>query len=101
MVNAAETIAAQNGLGRIDEAFVDSILKIFGEASEANGETLPWDDEARQRIARAPALVRGMLSGLAEVTGEAVDAVRGQWIDRGVFHLDPDDPRNHGADRSD
>jgi nucleotide-binding universal stress UspA family protein len=111
MVNAAETIAAQNGLGRIDEAFVDSILKIFGDASEASGETMPWDDEARQRIARAPALVRGMLqkeiegwagrSGLAEVTGEAVDAVRGQWIDRGVFHLDPDDPRNHGADRSD
>jgi hypothetical protein len=71
---------------------------------------MPWDDEARQRIARAPALVRGMLqkeiegwarrSGFAEVTGEAVDAVRGQWIDRGVFHLDPDDPRNHGADRT-
>jgi len=111
MVNAAETIAEQNGLGRIDKAFVDSILKTFGDASEASGETLPWDDEARQRIARAPVLVRGMLqkeiegwarrSGFAEVTGEAVDAVRGQWIDRGVFHLDPDDPRNHGADRSD
>ena len=111
MVNAAETIAGQNGLGRIDKAFVDSILKTFGDASEASGEIMPWDDEARQRIARAPALVRGMLqkeiegwarrSGFAEVTGEAVDAVREQWIDRGVFHLDPDDPRNHGAGRSD
>jgi nucleotide-binding universal stress UspA family protein len=110
MVNAAETIAGQNGLWRIDKTFVDSILKTFGDASEASGETMPWDDEARQRIARAPALVRGMLqkeiegwarrSGFAEVTGEAVDAVRGQWIDRGVFHLDPDDPRNHGADRT-
>jgi hypothetical protein len=108
MVNAAETIAGQNGLGRIDKAF---ILKTFGDASEASGETMPWDDDARQRIALAPALVRGMLqkeiegwarrSGFAEVTGEAVDAVRGQWIDRGVFHLDPDDPRNLGADRSD
>jgi hypothetical protein len=111
MVNAAETIAEQNGLEHIDEAFVDSILKTFGDASAENGETLPWDDEARQRIARAPAMVRGMLqkeiegwarrSGLAEVTGEAVDAVREQWIDRGVFHLDPDDPRNHVADRVD
>jgi len=111
MVNAAETIAEQNGLGRIDKAFVDSILRTFGDASEASGETMPWDDEARQRIARAPALVRGMLqkeiegwarrSRLAEVTGESVDAVRAQWTDRGVFHLDPDDPRNHGADRSD
>ena len=111
MVNAAETIAEQNGLGRIDKAFVDSILRTFGDASEASGETMPWDDEARQRIARAPALVRGMLqkeiegwarrSRLAEVTGESVDAVRAQWTDRGVFHLDPDDRRNHGADRSD
>lgn len=111
MVNAAETIAEQNGLGRIDKAFVDSILKTFGDASQAGGETMAWDDDARERIARAPALVRGMLqkeiegwarrSGFAEVTGEAVDAVRGQWTDRGVFHLDPDDPRNNGTDRND
>jgi hypothetical protein len=110
LVNAAETIATQNGLARIDKAFVESILQTFAAGSGAAGERMPWDEQARQRIARAPALVRGMLqkeiegwaqrAGLARVTAAAVAAVRQQWIDRGVFHLDPDDPRNHDEGRS-
>jgi len=32
--------------------------------------------------------------GMNRVTEAAVDAVREQWVERGVFHLDPNDPRN-------
>jgi len=49
-------------------------------------------------------MVRGMLiqeiegwarrNGLQQVSGEAVDAVKQTWSERGVFHLDPDDRRN-------
>jgi len=69
-------------------------------------ETLPWSDEARERIARAPEMVRGMLVKEIEgwvarnhqtrVDAAAVQAVKTEWQKGGVFHLDPDDPRNPG-----
>ena len=49
-------------------------------------------------------MVRGMLvqeiegwaqrQGLSQVDERAVRAVKRQWRDRGIFHLDPDDPRS-------
>ncbi|WP_456404977.1 universal stress protein [Thiolapillus sp.] len=101
---AAQGIASQNGRDRIDAAFVQQVLQTFKSASKTSGESMPWQEAARQRIARAPDMVRGMLvqeiegwsqrQKLSEVTEGAVDAVKTIWAERGVFHLDPDDPRN-------
>jgi hypothetical protein len=104
MITATESIASRQNLDEIDKAFVQTILRTFAAGSDSAGETLPWDDQARKRIASAPALVRGMLmkeiegwagrNGMTQVSEDAVDAVRQQWAERGVFHLDPNDPRS-------
>ena len=101
---AATTIAAQNGLAEIDTAFVERILNVFQAGSAQTGESMPWEPAARERIERAPDMVRGMLvkeiegwaqrNGKERVTEQAVDAVKGLWQERGRFHLDPDDPRS-------
>ncbi|MCG8429428.1 MAG: universal stress protein [Chromatiales bacterium] len=104
---AAETIAKQNGQAEIDEAFVQHVMQTFQAGSENSEEGMPWEQSARERIAKAPDMVRGMLikeiegwsrrKGLTEVSGEAVDAVKQTWAERGVFHLAPHDPRNGSA----
>ena len=65
---------------------------------------MEWDDEARQRIAKAPDMVRGMLvqeievwvknQGGSRVDEAAVDVAKKRWQEQGVFHMAPDDPRN-------
>ncbi|MBS1270658.1 MAG: Universal stress protein [Gammaproteobacteria bacterium] len=106
-IQAANTIAGQSGRTEIDEAFLEQVMDTFKAGSEAGGETMDWDIDARTRIDRAPEMVRGMLikeiegwtrrNGRERVTTDAVDAVKIQWQERGVFHLDPDDPRSGGA----
>jgi nucleotide-binding universal stress UspA family protein len=101
---AAEAIAAKNGLTTIEPRFVQEVLKTFQTGSESNSESMPWELSARERIAKAPDMVRGMLikeiegwsqrNGLEQVSEDAVDAIKQIWAERGVFHLDPDDPRN-------
>jgi hypothetical protein len=103
---AAETIAGQSAATRIDAGFVDQVKTVFAAGAGRVEETLPWSDEARERIARAPEMVRGMLvkeiEGWVErnqqtrVDAAAVQAVKAEWQQGGVFHLDPDDPRNRG-----
>ena len=101
---AAEAIAVKNGLSSIEPHFVEEVLKTFQAGSESSGESMPWELSATQRIAKAPDMVRGILikeiegwserNGLELVSEEAVDAIKEIWARRGVFHLDPDDPRN-------
>lgn len=101
---AADSIACQNGLREITPAFVEQVMKTFKAGSDTSRETLPWNPAARERIQRAPEMVRGMLvqeieswsrrKGNERVTEAAVAAVKQIWAERGVFHLDPDDPRN-------
>ncbi len=101
---AAETIAAKSGLDEVKAEFLSGVLEVFEKGSGSFTETLPWDADARARIQRAPDMVRGMLgkeiegwasrNGHQRVTHAAVDAVKAQWQERGVFHLDPKDPRN-------
>jgi hypothetical protein len=103
---AAETIAARSAAARIDAGFVEQVQKVFAAGAESVEETLPWSDEARARIARAPEMVRGMLvkeiegwverNHLTRVDPAAVEAVKSEWQQGGVFHLDPDDARNQG-----
>jgi hypothetical protein len=79
-------------------------LDTFKLGAAAVSETMDWEIDARIRISRAPEMVRGMLikeiEGWAQrnsrqrVSVNAVDAVKAQWQERGVFHLDPDDPRS-------
>lgn len=102
--NAIETIAARSELERINADFVEQLLNVFASGSKNIVETLTWDDDARQRIAKAPDMIRGMLvkeieawavrQQIERVDITAVDAVKAAWEQRGVFHLDPDDPRN-------
>lgn len=101
---AVSAIAAQNGLKEISAEFVEQILTTFRAGSVSVTETLPWDEDARNGISRAPDMVRGMLvkevegwaarNNMQQVSQEAVDAVKEEWAKRGIFHLDPDDPRN-------
>ncbi len=103
-IKAVESIASQSGSGEIDADMVSEVMKTFKAGAEAVRETIPWDSDARIRISRAPDLVRGMLvkeieswaqrNGDEQVNEAAVEAVKAEWQERGVFHLDPDDHRN-------
>jgi nucleotide-binding universal stress UspA family protein len=103
---AAETIAMRSAAERIDAGFVEQVKKVFAAGAGQVEETLPWSDEARARIARAPEMVRGMLvkeiegwaarNRLTRVDPAAVEAVKAEWQQGGLFHLDPDDARNQG-----
>ena len=100
---AVETLARQNELPQIDIDFVEGVLKVFKEGSDSVEVNLPWDPAAYARIERAPDSVRGMLireiegwarrEGLREVDERAVRAIKREWQARGIFHLEPGDPR--------
>lgn len=104
---AAETMAQKEGHAEVTPAFIGQVMQTFMSGSITAKETMPWDDDARDRILRAPDMVRGMLiqeieswtqrQGMKRVTIAAVDAVKKTWQERGVFHLDPEDPRNTSA----
>ena len=100
---AVETLAGQNDLQRIDVDFLSGVLKVFKQGSQSVKPSMPWTEAARDRIARAPDSVRGMLQkeieawakdhGLEQVDERAVRAIKREWQSRGVFHLEPGDPR--------
>ena len=60
-VSACNTMAREQGLNNIDPDFVQNVLNTFSAGSKTIEETLPWDEAARERIAKAPDMVRGML----------------------------------------
>ena len=101
---AVITLASQNNLDQVDIEFLESVLKVFKQGSEAVETSLLWTADARARIERAPESVRGMLvreietwalrEGLAQVDQRAVRAIKREWQSRGVFHLEPGDPRS-------
>ncbi len=101
---AAQEIAARKDMDTIEPAFVQQVLQSFQSGSEPHRETMPWETAARERINKAPDRVRGMLikeiedwskrNGLQRVSEASVNAVKAIWMERGVFHLNPDDSRN-------
>ena len=101
---AVNSMARQQGMDVIDAEYLESILSAFASGSARVAETMVWSSEAREGISRAPIVVRGMLTseiegwsrrqGLNLVDIEAVAAVKQEWAERGVFHLDPEDPRS-------
>lgn len=100
---AAETIARQRGVSTIELSFVQEFMQTFAAGAKVAEETMPWDNAARARIAKAPDMIRGMLvkeieawaqrQGFERVEEEAVQTVKNQWAEQGQFHLDPSDPR--------
>jgi nucleotide-binding universal stress UspA family protein len=100
---AVTTLASQNNLQRIDLGFLENVLEVFKNGSQSAETSMSWMPDARARIERAPDAVRGMLvreieawarrNGRAEVDEDAVHAVKDEWQARGVFHLEPGDPR--------
>lgn len=101
---AAEAIAEKSGVDEIGASFVQQVMDTFQAGSEVSQTEMTWQEEALNRIKKAPDMVRGMLikeiegwsqrEGLTEVTEQAVDAIKELWAERGVFHLAPNDPRN-------
>jgi nucleotide-binding universal stress UspA family protein len=100
---AVESLASQNDLQQIDLDFVEGVLKVFKNGSDTVDTELPWTDDARARIERAPDSVRGMLireietwaqrEGHEQVDQRAIRAIKREWQSRGIFHLEPGDPR--------
>ncbi|MCU7931907.1 MAG: universal stress protein [Candidatus Thiodiazotropha sp. (ex Codakia rugifera)] len=108
-INAAESIARHNGVDAVDEAFLSQVLDTIKNGSAAVETAMQWSDEARLRLQKVPDFVRGMLireiegwavrEGKLSIELDALDAVKAAWQQRGVFHLDPSDPRSqtHGT----
>ena len=101
---ATNAIAQQQEIKAISLEFLEQILSVFTSGSSKVTKTLPWHSDAEAAIAKAPAMVQGMLAkeieayakreNLTEVDLNTVDKVKNKWSDEGSFHLDPNDPRN-------
>ncbi len=105
---ATNAIAQQKGIKAIDLDFIEQVLSVFTsgskDATQKIGKTLPWDEEAEASIAKAPPMVQGMLAkeieafakreNLNKVDLKTAEKAKKMWSDDGLFHLDPNDPRN-------
>jgi len=101
---ATNAIARQQEIKVINLEFLEQILSVFSAGSKSVTKTLPWDKDAEAAIAKAPAMVQGMLAReieayarrehLHQVSRQMVDTIKNKWTNEGRFHLDPDDPRN-------
>lgn len=102
-LRAVETLAMQNDLEQVDLDCLEEVLKVFKAGSQSIDTAMPWTDNARARIERAPDSVRGMLvkeieawvqrEGLEQVDERSVRTIKREWQARGIFHLEPGDPR--------
>jgi hypothetical protein len=73
----------------------DKYRQWSGGSAQATSK-LPWDEQARLRVERIPQFVRGMViqaietyahdKGLAEITADTVEEVKGSWGATGRFH---------------
>ncbi|MDH4235158.1 MAG: PCP reductase family protein, partial [Gallionella sp.] len=102
---AIVSIAAKNGLHEITADFVRQVLDTFKSGSSSVRETMPWDEDARESLSRAPDMVRGMLikevenwaqhNNRSHIDLATVSTVKQEWQSKGYFHMDPQDPRNN------
>jgi len=103
--NAIVSIAAKNGLHEITADLVRQVLDTFKSGSSKVGETMPWDEDARASLSRAPDMVRGMLikevenwaqhNNRSRIDLATVSTVKQEWQSKGYFHMDPEDPRSN------
>lgn len=100
---AIAAIAAKNGVREITADLARQVLETFRAGSTEIVESMPWDDDARNSLSRAPDMVRGALvrevenwakqRELPRIDFATVRAVKEMWQTTGQFHLDPHDPR--------
>ncbi len=98
------SIAAKNGLNEITVDFVRQVLETFRSGSNNVSESMPWDEDARNSLSRAPDMVRGMLIKEVEIWAQnnnrsridlaTVSNVKQEWQSKGYFHMNPQDPRS-------
>ncbi|MCR4298481.1 MAG: universal stress protein [Gallionella sp.] len=103
--NAVVSIAAKNGLNEITADFVRQVLDTFKSGSSNASETMPWDEDARDSLSRAPDMVRGMLIKEVEIWARhhnrahvdlaTASTVKQEWQSEGYFHMNPEDPRSN------
>ncbi|MDD5395459.1 MAG: universal stress protein [Thiothrix sp.] len=102
--NAIVSIAAKNGVNEITADVVRQVLDTFKSGSNKVNETMPWDEDARDSLSRAPDMVRGMLikevenwaqhNNRSHVDLATVSTVKQEWQSKGYFHMNPEDPRS-------
>jgi len=103
--NAIISIAAKNGLNEITADFARQVLDTFKAGSNNVSETMPWDEDARDSLRRAPDMVRGMLikevenwaqhNNRSSIDLATVSTVKQEWQSKGYFHMNPEDPRSN------
>jgi len=103
--NAIISIAAKNSLNEITADFARQVLDTFKSGSNKVSETMPWDEDARDSLSRAPDMVRGMLikeveswaqhNNRARIDLATVSIVKQEWQSKGYFHMNPEDPRSN------
>lgn len=81
-----ENLARQRGQTLVTGELMATKYYQWAEGSAQASSKMPWTEEARQRVARIPALVRGMVvkaieayalgQGLAEITPDIVDEAK-------------------------
>ena len=102
---AITSIATKNGLKEITTDFVRQVLDTFKSGSSSVSEAMPWDEDARDSLSRAPDMVRGMLikevenwaqhNNCSHIDLATVNTVKQEWQTKGYFHMDPQDPRSN------
>ena len=85
----------------ITPEIMDVKFEMWNEVSDAiqdrgEGEELPWDDDALERLAKIPDFVKGQVMqsvignaekmGCDRITNEVLDKVIEKWIETGDFH---------------
>lgn len=101
---AIAAIAARREAREITADLVRQVLDTFRSGSSEVTESMPWDEDARDSLHRAPDMVRGALireverwarqRDLTRIDLGSVRAVKEIWQNTGLFHLDPHDSRN-------
>lgn len=91
-----ENLARQRGQALVTVELMATKYYQWAEGSAQASSEMPWTEEARQRVARIPAFVRGMVvkaieayalsQGLAEITPDIVDEAKTFWEKTGRFH---------------
>ena len=97
VVERVEALAKEVGNERVSADIVRKKYDGWGAGSARVEMRLSWDDDARERVERAPDFVRGMVvrevergaerEGVKNVTLAYIERVRQGWQEEGVFHV--------------
>jgi hypothetical protein len=91
-----ERLARQRAESSVTVELVEAKYTQWADGSARATSEAVWSEEARERIERVPAFVRGMVveaveayarsHGLVEITPETLEMAKGSWEGTGQFH---------------